>query len=662
MPAATLTKPSTHTAHTDTTRSKAPRLAARALEPLPLGAVLPRGWLRDQLQVQAEGLTGHLDEFWPSVADSRWIGGASEGWERAPYWLDGLVPLAVQLGDERLLGKAHRWIDYILAHQHADGWLGPKEDPHEGTGEVTLDPWPLFVLFKVFTQWQEGTGDERIIPAMLRCASRIADLLEEKPLHSWGRMRWADLVLSLHWLFERTGQSWLLDLAATAQAQGYDWHTHFDSFRYTEKTDPAWLQAQTEEDCLPLHGVNNGMGVKSGAVWARQSGRTEDAANSLRGVAVLEKHHGQVTGMFSGDEHLAGTSPVQGTETCTVTEYLFSLEQMLAQTGEAALGDRVEQVAYNALPAALSKDMWARQYDQQPNQVLITRAARDWISNGPDSNLFTLEGNFGCCTANFHQGWPKFVSHAWMRTEDGLAATLYEPCTVQADVNGAAVTITEDTRYPFGGDILLTVGTDRPAEFSLSLRVPAWAEGAVIEVNGIFQTAPRPGTFHVLRRTWQDSDRVRLTLPLPVRREERAGGAISLLRGPLVLVLAIGEEFEQVAGTPPHADWAVCPTTPWNYALEESGLSGSSLKCESETREAPVSALPWSRQSPPVSVTLPARRVGWALKNDSAAPPPPRPVPEEGQEEIITLIPYGSTNLRVAEFPVLFPVSGEPKE
>lgn len=649
MPAATLTRPDTHTEHTSIIPPETPRLAARALDPLPLGAILPRGWLRDQLRVQADGLTGHLDEFWPSVAGSRWIGGASEGWERAPYWLDGLVPLAVELGDDRLLAKAQRWIDYILEHQHEDGWLGPREDPHEGTGEVTLDPWPLFVLFKVFTQWQEATGDARIIPALLRGAARIADLLEEKPLHSWGRMRWADLVLSLHWLFERTGQPWLLDLAAMARAQGYDWHAHFDDFHYTEKTNPAWLQAQTEEDCLPLHGVNNGMGVKSSAVWARQSGRMEDAASSLHGVAVLEHYHGQVTGMFSGDEHLAGTSPVQGTETCTVAEYLFSLEQMLAQTGEAALGDRLEQIAYNALPAALSKDMWARQYDQQPNQVLITRAARDWVSNGPESNLFSLEGNFGCCTANFHQGWPKFVSHAWMRTEDGLAATLYGPCSVQADIGGAAVTVDEETRYPFSGDILLTISTNRPAEFSLSLRVPAWAEGdAVIEVNGVRQSAPRPGTFHALRRTWQDGDRVRLTLPLPVRREARAGGAVSLRRGPLVLALAIGEEFEQVGGTPPRADWAICPATPWNYALTESGLNAIG-----EIHEASITPLPWSRQSPPVSVTVPARRVVWGLEHNSAAPPPFPPVPEEKQDETITLIPYGSANLRVAEFPVM---------
>ena len=128
-----------------------PPLRADALAPLPLGAVLPRGWLRDQLRIQAHGLSGHLDEFWPDVADSKWIGGNAEGWERGPYWLDGLVPLAVLLDDERLKAKAARWIDHILAHQHPDGWLGPRGDPHAGSGEERLDPWPLFVLMKAMT-------------------------------------------------------------------------------------------------------------------------------------------------------------------------------------------------------------------------------------------------------------------------------------------------------------------------------------------------------------------------------------------------------------------------------------------------------------------------------------------------------------------------------
>jgi hypothetical protein len=244
-------------------------LAPLALEPLPLGAIRPLGWLRRQLEIQRDGLSGHLDEFWPDVAASGWIGGDAEGWERGPYWLDGVVPLAVLLGDEALLAKVHRWVDYILTHQHADGWLGPVRDTSRGDKYRAYDPWPVFVALKALTQYQEATGDLRVIPAMERFLRRLAGLLEEQPLFSWGQHRWADLVLSIHWLYARTGEDWLLDLAETAHAQGFDWGAHYAAFPYTARTRP-------EERNLVSHVVNNAMAIKTPAVWYRQSGEAID--------------------------------------------------------------------------------------------------------------------------------------------------------------------------------------------------------------------------------------------------------------------------------------------------------------------------------------------------------------------------------------------------
>src|SRR5215216_6702114 len=109
-----------------------PGLRAQALTPLPLGQIQPAGWLRAQLRIQADGLSGHLDEFWPDIANSRWIGGDAEGWERGPYWLDGLVPLATLLDDARLKALAAHWVERILASQQADGWLGPVQDTRYG--------------------------------------------------------------------------------------------------------------------------------------------------------------------------------------------------------------------------------------------------------------------------------------------------------------------------------------------------------------------------------------------------------------------------------------------------------------------------------------------------------------------------------------------------
>ena len=161
---------------------------------------------------------------------------------------------------------------------------------------------------------------------------------------------------------------------------------------------------------LATHGVNNGQAIKAQPVWSLVSKSEKDRQGFAQQLAMLDKYHGLPNGMFSCDEHLAGRNPSQGSELCTVVEMMYSLEQSLAILGDPALGDRLERIAYNALPGTFTDDMWAHQYNQQPNQVEVSLHRKPWTTDGPESNLYGLEPNFGCCTANFHQGWPKLAA------------------------------------------------------------------------------------------------------------------------------------------------------------------------------------------------------------------------------------------------------------
>ncbi len=615
-----------------------------ALRPLPLGRIRPAGWLAGQLRIQADGLTGHLDEFWPDVADSGWIGGGADGWERGPYWLDGLVPLAFLLDDQRLLGKARRWVEHILGARHADGWLGPDRPRRGGKATDRRDPWPVFVAMKALAQYQEATGDGRVLDALLAACRCIADLLDRQPLFEWNRMRWPELAWLAQWLHDRTGDAALPALVDKAAGQGYDWIAHFADFRYRDRSD-RWSHE--------THVVNNAMGLKAAALLWRRTGRNDHRRGVADALAALDRCHGQATGVFTGDECLAGTNPSQGTELCAVVEMMFSLEVAAGITGEPALADRLERVAFNALPAAFRPDMWAHQYDQQANQVLCRRDDdAPWTTNGPDANLFGLEPHYGCCLANMHQGWPKLASHLWMAAPDGgLAAVAWAPCSLRHDTPAGPVELECRTEYPFGETVELTVRASRPTAMPLHLRIPAWADGATVTVADAPPADAPAGGFFRLDRTWSGESVVRLHFPAAWRVQRRHHGAVTLHRGPLVYALRVGERWEQVAGRRPHADWEVLPTTPWNVGLR---LDPADLGEAVRLQRRGVGDRPFSPEGAPLVATVPGRRVpGWTLAHNAAAPPPAGPVEGAGEVEQFPLIPYGCTNLRVTELPLL---------
>ena len=613
------------------------KLTAPAFTHLPIGDIKPAGWLRRQLRIQADGLGGHLDEFWPDVGpNSGWLGGTGESWERGPYFLDGLIPLAYQLDDAALKAKAQKFVEWTLTHQAANGMIGPASNQ---------DWWPRMVMVKALAQYYEATNDPRVLPVLSKYFAYQLSEMPNRPLEEWGKYRWQDEVLVIEWLYERSPRPELLKLAELLRQQGYDWEAGFADFKYTAATKKNEMKMET-------HGVNNGQALKVAAVQYRLNGDISERDHYHHQVATLDKYHGMPNGMFSCDEHLAGLNPSQGTELCTVVETMYSMEVALETFGDAPIADRLEKIAFNALPGTFTDDMWAHQYDQQPNQIQVGLNSKPWTTNGPESNLYGLEPNFGCCTANFHQGWPKFTSYLWMKTPDeGLVGVLYAPCEVKTIIRETNIHLVVETDYPFKDSIKTTIKTEKPVRFPIALRIPVWTRGSTLRVNGkALNLAAVPGTYARIDREWKSGDVIELTFPMESHVSRWYAQSVAIDRGPLVYSLDLAGSWLKLRDQGLTADWQVFPTREWNYALMVNEANAPEI----QVTEHAVGAKPFASSNPPVELHVRAKRFDQWLSEDGVARPIPlSPVSSNQNEETLTLIPYGAAKLRITAFPEL---------
>ncbi|WP_312950203.1 beta-L-arabinofuranosidase domain-containing protein [Superficieibacter sp.] len=594
------------------------------------GQITPAGWLKRQLTLQAEGLSGQLEEIWPDVgANSGWLGGSGENWERGPYYLDGLVPLAYCLQDEKLIKKAQKWIEWMLASQDADGQFGPTQNN---------DWWPRMVALKVLMQYADATHDPRVVPFMQRYFHYQLQHLPARPLSDWGKARAADNVLSVLWTWkQRPDDEQLPALAKLLLEQGDNWP---DFIIHHLPTGPVNYFSHL------THVVNVAMGMKYSAMHDAIHQQRERLAEIHRCFAELDHYHGQPQGMFSGDEWLAGNAPEQGVELCAIVELMFSLENLLRIYGDAQFAERLERIAYNALPAGITADMMAHQYHQQPNQIAVSIAKRNWTYSGDDCNIFGLEPNFGCCTANYHQGWPKLCNSLFMQAgSDDLACMVYGP----AEVVSGDWQISLQTDYPFNTDLRLDIRRAPAGEKTLWLRIPQWSENTVFTLNGEEITCDGKG-YLPLTRQWQAGDTLSITFERQPRLERRPRNAVGVYYGPLLMVHTPGEIWENIPGGSLSGDWEIRPRNCWDYALDVQpgeGLIVRSISC------CPSGDQPFALENAPVTLRASARRMPtWKMMDNSVAPMPNSPAYDAMCcPTLATLVPYGCARLRIAEFP-----------
>lgn len=618
---------------------------------LPAGAVQPRGWAAEILRRQCEGLAGNLGEIsdWLDRKGNAWLEeGGSHGWEEVPYWLRGYSNMAYIIGDEAMLAEAKFWIEAILSSSRPDGFLGPV---NEQNGRREL--WANMLALQILQDYYDYSGDERVLKALSAYFRWQLQYDESKFLRDyWENSRGGDNLLSVFWLYNRTGEEFLLDLA-----------------HKIHRCTANWMQ----ESGLPnWHNVNVAECFREPAEYFMLSHDSAALKSTYNNYHLIRRIYGQVPGgMFGSDENCRHgyIDPRQGTETCGFVEQMLSDEILMAQTGDLLWMENLEDVAFNSLPAALTPDMKALRYITSPN--MVQSDAHNHHPGIDNSGPFLMMNPFSsrCCQHNHAMGWPYYIENLVLASADGGAAFLiYGNCTATLKVADAkTVTLDCSTNYPFDQNITVTVGGLKKKDkvgFPVYFRIPTWTRNPHVQVNG--KTVPCSVHSGLLRinHEWQNDDRVELYFPmnLSIRRWALNKNSVTVDYGPLTMSLLIRERYERKdsrttaigdshwqegADADKWPSYEIYADSPWNYSI---------VPCleqmQVEWGKWPEDNYPFTPERVPLKVRARGARIAsWGQDASGLCQILPDACASRGALEDIQLIPMGATRLRISAFP-----------
>lgn len=618
---------------------------------LPLGSIRPRGWLKRQLDLMADGMTGHLVELSSFLKpENGWFGDDKEGWEEQPYWFRGFYDLAVLTGNEKLLTEARRWIEAVIKSQNKDGYFGAKFHKRVvgKNGQIVCDLWPHMVMLDAVISHYEHTKDTRVIPMMTRffqfCRNLPEDQFIPRLKEGFGdwkpgiqKARAGDMLPHIYWLYEHMGAKWLLELAtrfyqhvSPANDEWLDHHVvHFSQRfsypgRYYRQSKASWHLAQTEY-----------WYAQHMATWGQQP-----------------------RGVFAADEMIRPgcVDPRQGFETCGMVEFAKSFYLLGRITGDPKYADRTEDIMLNHFPAAQTPDLKALKYLTASNQPQLDASEKHEYHNKGRQISYSPHV-YRCCQHNVAMGWPWYVQNLWQATADkGLAAWLYASSEVTTKVGRkeTEVKIISETDYPFNGLVQLTLESSGSVNFPLYLRIPGWCRKFNVALNGkSLGLETEPGSYACIDRDWSPGDKITIDMSMEISLAQwPRNGSVTVERGPLSYSVKIGERWQRCGGTDEWPEWEVFPTTPWNYGLIVDRDNPADSLQVTETGKTPDQ--PWTLENAPIEIKAKAQKISnWKLDNETVAELRLSPVKSGEPEETIKMIPLGCARLRMACLPVI---------
>jgi hypothetical protein len=625
---------------------------------LPLTSITPGGWLKKTLELQRDGLTGHLGEIsiWLSKEDNAWLskeGKGKWGWEELPYWLKGYADIGYVLRDEKMITEAKFWIETVLSNQRENGDFGPIV-----LRRGKRDLWTNMPMLWCLQSYYQYSGDKRVLDFMGRYFKWQRTIPDEDFLEDyWEKSRGGDNLQSVYWLYNHTRDTSLLSLASKIDRNTANWRQ--------KNNLPNW------------HNVNIAQSFREPATYYSQSKNENDLVATYNDFKLVRDIYGQVPGgMFGADENARKgyDDPRQAIETCGMVEQMTSDEILLQLTGDPSWADNCEDVAFNMFSAAFMPDYKALRYLTAPNMVVSdSKNHSPGIANeGP----FLMMNPFSsrCCQHNHAAGWVYYAENSWMATADnGLAAQLYTGSSIKAKVgNGTEVTIAETTKYPFEEGVSFSISTNTRVFFPLYLRIPAWCKSPSLKLNGKQISIPQNSKGYIcLQQTWKGGDKIDLQLPMQfvVREWTKNKNSVSVNYGPLTFSLLIKENYVQKNSKEtaigdskwqPNADpgtwpsYEIYPLSEWNYGLQIDKVHPE--KSFTVVKKAwPKDDNPFTNSGAPIIVKAKGKQIDdWGIdKYGLCGVLPQSPVKTNKEVTELILVPMGGARLRISAFPAV---------
>ena len=642
-------------------------LAPLAFIKLPVGSIKPEGWILKYLELQRNGLTGKLGEIsaWLDKKDNAWFSGngkGGHGWEEVPYWLKGYGDLGYILKDEAIITETKLWLNKVFESQQPDGYFGPRvtETEHQDNKGITPDLWPNMLMLWCMQSYYEYSHDARVVPFMTKYFKWQQTVPENKLLKIyWENSRGGDNLYSIYWLYNITGNKWLLDLANKIHRNTADW---------SQKNNlPNW------------HNVNIAQCFREPATYFMQTKDSSYLNATYNDFYLVRALYGQVPGgMFGADENARKgfDDPRQAVETCGMVEQMASDEILIGITGDPMWADHCEEVAFNTYPAAVMPDFKGLRYLTAPNMVVSD--SRNHAPGIQNEGPFLMMNPFSsrCCQHNHSQGWPYYAEHLWMATPDnGIAAILYNSSEVTARMGtgkGSLVTLKQSTHYPFDDNIKIEISTAAIVNFPLYLRIPSWCGNAALMINGVAASLHlEAGSYVRIERKWKQGDVVTLQLPMTLKKDtwDKNKGSVSIDYGPLTFSLKIDESYKLMDSKQsaigdskwqPDVDqsqwpsYEIYPVSMWNYGLV---INDQPLNKQFEIikKPWPKDDFPFTQSGVPIEIKATGKIIPeWVLDKFGLCDVLPQsPVAVSTKEQSIELIPMGAAKLRISSFPVI---------